>query len=225
MSTRLAQLFDSSWYAHLHRFNFLPSQILHPSWLTRFSPQGVIAALGPQLEPADLHRHWSMHILALLGLTDRPCLDSGAALLPLAILPAPQFERLVALAGLSLNGKALRQLIRRDDITTLRRVLAPDLLAFTLHDASRFHPGLALEHDDVSGLLERSGALGAGALLCAMQGAPDEMFERVRLRLDAATALPAALPFAVEVDEALALMLQLTDFLDPAWLSSFDPRH
>ena len=250
MSVRLTQLFEASWYEHLHRFNFLPSQILHPSWVFRFSPQDVITTLSPQLPPADLHRHWSAHILVLLGLADRPCLDPSAPLLPLAILPAPMFDRLVMLAGLSLAGKALRQLIRRDDITTLRRVLAPDLLAFVLQDAPLLHPGLDLGQRAVQQLLELPGPLGASALLSAMQGAPDEMFERVRLRLDAATAVPLLMPLASEVttdaphdapgdaphdadrqpfpldnNEALALMLRITDFLDPAWLSSFELPH
>jgi len=222
MTGAASQLLSQGWYPHLHEFNLLPSRLLHASWTESFSPLGAIDALRLAFDDeAALHRHWSGYILERLGLTDRPWLDSEAPQLPLAILPPEPFEQLISLTGTVLTGGAIRRAIRRDDVVAIEQSIGAQGLFFARNRSHEYHPGLDLpEGTSLSEFAAHIKTLGAGALLHAMHGSPDEMFERVRLRLPMETPVIAGdMLAALPSDAALELMLRLTSEVAPEWLS------
>lgn len=227
MKSALSQAMGATWYPHLHAFNFLPSRLLHPSWQPRFSPQDCITALAPQLAEVDLHRHWSAYILDLLGLADQPCLDPLARGLSMAILPRGAFERLVELTGAVLLGRALRRVIRREDVIVLNSALRPEVLAYARQTGAARHPGLEWDDAiDVQTLVTKIFPLGAATVLDALRGAPDAVFERVRLRLPADTPVGTLAGESGAADfDSLELLWHLVADLEPQWLSSYPSRH
>src|SRR5436190_7862930 len=95
----------SSWLAgplaqELLRFDQLPSQWLHPSR----------ANVPAQLTGApSLHRHWSALLKREHAL--EPVNDPADPLLPVALVPAEKFARLVLFAGIALLAGGLRRTI------------------------------------------------------------------------------------------------------------------
>lgn len=222
MSAAASLLLSQGWYPHLHEFNLLPSRLLHASWVQKFSPLGAIEALRLAFDDeAALHRHWSGYILELLGLTDRPWLDNDAPGLPLAILPPEPFEQLIAMTGTVLTGGAIRRAIRREEVAAIELSIGAQGLFFARNRSHEYHPGLDLpEGTRLSEFAPQIRVLGAGALLHAMYGSPDELFERVRLRLPIETPVIAGdMLAALPSDAALELMLRLTSEVAPEWLS------
>ena len=222
MIASLSEVLRQPWYPHLHEFNLLPSRRLHDTWAAHFSPHDSIRTLRTTLDDdSALHRHWSDYILDLLGLASRPWLDCDASQLPLAIMPLGHFEQVVLSTGAVLAGGAIRRAIMRDEIAAIEQRIGSQTFYFARTRGADYHPGLALPADmsavDFAGQAQ---LLGSAALLHGLRGAPDELFERVRLRLQMDTPVVAYAPLSeIAPIDALDLMLRLTNEVAPEWLS------
>jgi type III secretion protein K len=199
----------------LLRFNLLPSLLLHPT-REALPARGALKAL-----PA-LHRHRSAALLKDLGLSPVLGLDDPA--LPLAMLPAAHFERLLCLLGAALNAPHLRRTITRDDLAALKSQLGAEGMAMARSPTAAALAGLPVAPDWVAA---HAAALclawGAAVLAQAFDTAAPEVAGRARLRLaPEADALRAPLAAAgLTPERALAAALALLHTLEPAWLSSF----
>jgi hypothetical protein len=214
------------WLGHaqaesLLRFNLLPSLWLHASRERSLLPAGLAQAFEQSGATGGLHRHWSAALIRGLGLAPATQLEDPA--LPLALLPAESFERLLSWCGLVLLGPRIRQTIARDEVRLLEEQLGDDALRFARTRAAALHAsgdGPRLEHANVSA---QASLWGSALLAAAFDAAGEPVARRGLLRLpeDAANErfrLPASLS---QSRQALALARAVLDVQDPEWLSSF----
>lgn len=221
MNAALTLLLRQPWYPCLHEFNLLPSRLLHASWGSHFAPPGVIELLSEHAqEITSLHRHWSAYILKTLGLTQKLFLQADAPQLPLAILPFEEFNQFVRVVGVMVLGRLIRHTIRREDVRWLNEMIGVDFLQFARIRAQEFYAGIDVGDLTLSQLPEEIPRYGAALIICAMQNAPAELLERVRLRLSA-DAQSLISVFNLSSNQALDLLRQLLSEVNPSWLSAF----
>jgi type III secretion protein K len=199
------------------RFNFLPSLLLHPS------RAGAWAQLAGQPQaPAGLHRHWSAALSASAGLEPVEGLEADG--LPLAMLPASAFARLLRWCGVVLCAPAIRKTIERVPVNTLHEQLGHDAIAFARAGAAGLHPGLQSPAAwDPARAAACCDALGGALVSSALEQAPAPVARRGQLRLPAdAQAAAAALGRAgLAPAQAQPLAMSVLQLTEPAWLSSF----
>jgi len=211
------------WYEAWLAFNFLPSRILHDSWLPYFVPGQVDVLLRKTLEDAAWHRHCSAHILDTLAIARLPCIDVQARELQLAILPQFKFQRLLALAGAVTFASAIRRVIRRADVLVLQGYLQGEGLEFVRAWRDSHDVGES-SHDsvNVAQLIPKMTETGLTTFRMAMTPLPAPAMQRVLLRLPrdisaADSPLTSPLDHTASLERLLALMPEV----DPEWLSCF----
>ena len=210
----------TDWLRHplaeaLLRFNLLPSMWMHPR------RHGAPDLAGLKALPA-LHRHRSAALLKELGLDPVMRLDDPA--LPLAMLPAAHFDRLLILLGAALNAPHIRRTIARDDLARLKDTLGDEALAVTRTPAAAALAGLPVAPDWEAGrAAELCRAWGEAVLAQAFDAAAPQVGRRARLRLaPEADVLRAPLSAAgLQPERALHIARDLLQLLEPAWISSF----
>ena len=211
---------------NLIRFNALPSLNLHASRLAKLMPLGVLSEISPAL--------WNRHCSAILlqSLDSQPVLTLEDPALPLAMLPAPMFERLTLWSGVLLVAPWIQRTIARADVLELNSQLGAEAVNFALNTA----PGLlklsSPPQADFLFAADQSRAqalqLGSALLSAAFATAPPGIAQRGLLRLPADVVdIRAKIATTVLKNDAQALLLarSMTHLLEPAWLSSFPTQH
>jgi hypothetical protein len=218
------------WASALLCFACQPSTLLHESRINGLIPESARMMLAG-IEPGtrlwrNIHRHWSIalnKVLALPPLVPTVPLFKEPSL-PLALLRRAQFEELRQLAGALLAGPLIRHSIRREHQKLLQKALGEPLYRFALSQAPAIHGGLRPSLSrDVHDLAADVPAWGDLLIARAIETAPPEIAERVRLRLpkEAPDRTTKDLPLEMDADQALGLLNALIETMDPQWLSSF----
>lgn len=215
---------------NLIRFNALPSLDLHASRLAELMPLGMPSEINSSL----WHRHCSA--ILLQSLDSQPVLALDDPALPLAMLPAPVFERLTLWSGVLLLAPWIQRTIARAHVLELNSQLGSQAVDFALNTApGLLKPSNPLQADFLFAVDQsRSQALqfGSALLSAAFATAPPGIAQRGLLRLPAdvqdirAKIATTATTAALKNDaQALLLARSMTHLLEPAWLSSFPTLH
>lgn len=207
----------SSWLAQpiaqeLLRFDQLPSQWLHPS------RANVPAQLNGV---ASLHRHWSALLKREHAL--EPVTDPADPLLPIALLPADKFARLVLVAGVALLAGGMRRTIAREPLAQLVEQLGPDALQFARAEAPRLSLPAIEERIDAGQARSQCEHWGAALVAVALESATPGVARRAWLRLpvDIENERERLAKTGLDSARALGLARDLLQKLEPQWLSSF----
>lgn len=185
----------------------------HTATLVDFFSENVAAKFP------NIHRHWSAEILSVHGLLDIPSLQQPA--LPLAMLPSPAFENLIAHLGGVLGGARIRRIISHAEIHMLQEAIGSSVVDFVRSKASQLHPGLAdhqwcFEGPLANAIVEMGEELLAKAFLAAPRAVGLRGLWRLPVRAVSATNL-----MSFEGGEALHLSTRVLQEIEPAWLSLF----
>lgn len=197
--------------AQLNAFSFRPADYLHPSQRARFAG----AAPAQVWHDARARRSLSALVLQRLGLAQRPCLDTGCAHLPLALLDAQRLESLSRGIAALLLAPLVRRSLVREQVLHWKRVLTPQLHAFALQ-AAPLLPAVPAVDEVPAGPVE---PLGQAWIQASLLQAPDALRLRAALKLPAGTE-----PAAVEPALARRVVAAVLSTLEPQWCSSFAMR-
>ena len=194
--------------ARLAAFSFMPADYLHPSHRAAFAGSAPDAVWGD----ARARRSLSVLVLQGLGLAQRPCVDTGCAELPLALLDAQRLDTVArAIVALRL-APLLRRSLLREQVLHWKRLLTPRLHDFALHSAALL-PALPPLDAAPDGPLE---PLGHAWISAGLAHAPDEIRLRAALKLPADTT-----PARVDPVHARRVVGAVLSALDPQWCTSF----
>ena len=194
--------------ARLAAFSFMPADYLHPSHRAAF------AGGAPDAVWSDARARRSLSALVLqgLGLAQRPCVDTGCAELPLALLDVQRLDTVArAIAALRL-APLMRRSLLREQVLHWKRRLTPHLHDFALHSAALL-PALPALDAEPDGPLE---PLGHAWISAGLAQAPDEIRLRAALKLPADTT-----PAPVDPVHARRVVGAVLCALDPQWCTSF----
>ncbi|MGQ5462919.1 SctK family type III secretion system sorting platform protein [Ramlibacter sp. MAHUQ-53] len=220
---------DQPWTEAWLSFNLCPARWVHASRRTQFLPAsmrvwGEAGSGGGRIDRI-VHRHWSAAFLQDAAWDPVERLDDPV--LPIALLPDPEFERLALWCGLVVIASAVRQVISREEVATLTQSLGEDGLDFARHRAGVLAGRDALHRLDVSDVRAAASRLGGAMLALALaEGAPP-LAHRATWRLptvagQAVEELPEGLAAG---PAALGVARAVLHEMDPQWLSSFPTAH
>lgn len=119
------------------RFNFLPIQYIHPSWLSTLPTGFVLERLRHCQRTAH---HLSRYLLAQFGLENRYWFEFTDPVNRIALLNSPSLIKLAFYTGLTLNADPIRRALQRCEVNNLKKAIGEDNYLFAVKRAPFLWP-------------------------------------------------------------------------------------
>lgn len=215
-------------FARVHRFWFLPSADMHPSWYAEFYPAPVARLLEAGRFADDAGHRWlSQRVLDRLPPPAGRGLGEGSAA-AVFLLERDRLWRLVRHAAAALAGAQARRALSGTAVSAWREALGPELHGWALERAPLLVPA-ALGAASVlrepatapAHCVEQATAAAVSLLQRAIAACPG-VWERLRLKLPRQAGVAADTSTADDWPVAAERLLhRILREIEPRWYSSF----